>query len=169
MSATENARVVPLTVERLRERLADLPDRHEVWVSTIVGGDLVTDDVALMDVSVAGGQDVYVRLLPDPTDQYDTRTLIDDGIALRAGIERLLENHGDCFAGMPIHQVANDECVDDCTGCCADEVIDGLRELIANPECVRTASCEVGDHSYSWPCIKVAEPSTSPGTTDGGA
>lgn len=134
---TEKVRIAPLTVGRLREHIADLPDRYEVLIETIVGGDLVTDDVALMDVALAGHQDVYVRLVPDPCDDYRTRELIDDGIAFRDAVEAILDEHGDCFDGKPIHQVEGElgdqECVDECTGCCADDVVTRLRTLITRP------------------------------------
>ncbi|MCM0622189.1 hypothetical protein [Nocardioides bruguierae] len=80
--ADETPPVRPLTVARLREALADVPEATEVYIETIVGGDLVHADIALMQVTVAGYSDGYfVRLLPDPADNFDTRTLIDRGLA----------------------------------------------------------------------------------------
>ena len=36
----------------------------------------------------------------------------------------------------------------------------GIASPTANerPECVRTASCEPGDHTYSWPCVHAVTP-----------
>lgn len=76
-----------MTVRDLRERLADLPDHYEVMVETVVGGDLGTDDVPLEDVLAAGCHVPYVRLVPDPADYYDTRALIDEGLAARCAEE----------------------------------------------------------------------------------
>lgn len=129
MSET-TAAVRPLTARDLRERLADLPDTTEIHIETIVGGDLVNDDTALMDARLVTTADgYYLRLLPDPADPYGTRDLIDDGLAAREIVGAILDDHGDCFEGKRIHEVDVDECVDDCTSCCADEVIHRLRDL----------------------------------------
>ena len=123
-----------LTVRDLRERLADLPDYAQVYVETIVGGDLGTDDTALMDARVVTSADGhYLRLLPDPSDHYGTRDLIDYGLAAREVVEAILDHHGDCFEGKHIHQLDGDECADDCTGCCADDTIKRLRDLTPAP------------------------------------
>lgn len=123
-------RVRALTARDLRERLADLPDATEIHVETIVGGDLITDDTALIDarcVTTADGY--YLRLLLDPADPYGTRDLIDDGLAARESVTAILDDHGDCIEGANIHTWDGDECADDCPGCCADEVIRRVRDL----------------------------------------
>lgn len=38
-----------------------------------------------------------------------------------------------------------------------DPTCENERGAVA-PECVRSASCEPGDHSYSWPCVLAADP-----------
>lgn len=76
-----------LTVDHLRELLADLPGYYPVAIQTIVGGDLVTDDVDLVDIKVTGGSNdwsPHVVLVPDPADPYCTRDLIDEALAARA-------------------------------------------------------------------------------------
>lgn len=130
MSETTMTR--PLTVRQLREALAALPDAAPVYVETIVGGDLGTDDTALVDAQVGSDANGYwLRLLPDPADNYGTRDLIDHGLAAREVVGSILDEHGDCFEGKRIHELDGDECADDCTGCCADEVIRRLRDLAA--------------------------------------
>ncbi|UQS95207.1 hypothetical protein Pam4_64 [Pseudanabaena phage Pam4] len=73
-----------MTVRDLRAALDDLPDTAPVCVQTIVGGDLVHDDTALLAVEVVTDRDGYLlRLVPDDADPYRTRALIDLGLAVR--------------------------------------------------------------------------------------
>lgn len=90
MSVT-TVRSRPLTVEELRDRLAELVTlnrgRCPVLVQTIVGGDLVTDDVPVEAIRLAGHGDTYALLVPDAGDPYRTRELIDEALDHRAAAD----------------------------------------------------------------------------------
>ena len=73
-----------MNVERLIEALSELPGHYPVSVEVIVGGDLVTDDVPLERVTLAGESSAYVLLKPDQADNYGTRELIDEALEARA-------------------------------------------------------------------------------------
>lgn len=71
-----------LSVRQLIEQLERFPDYYPVVVETIVGGDIGTDVVDVEEVKVGGHHTAYVELIPDPSDNYGTRDLIDNGIAV---------------------------------------------------------------------------------------
>lgn len=75
------------TVGELREQLAPFPDYRPLVVEVTIGGDLVTDDVDLLELEEGGtSEGTYVRLRHAP-DDYDVRNLIDDGLAYREDLE----------------------------------------------------------------------------------
>lgn len=74
------------TVRDLITALEQFPDYYPLQVEVTVGGDLVHDTVALDEVRAEGLTDPYVCLVPAP-DEYDTRGLIDEGLAVRADRE----------------------------------------------------------------------------------
>ena len=120
-----------LTAGQLRDLIADVPDRAPVLVETIVGGDLVTADTALVDARVATDSDGhYLRLLPDPADEFGTRALIDHGLDARDVVGELLDEYGDRLEAATIHTWDEGrECVDDCDGCAVVDLVRQLRAL----------------------------------------
>lgn len=76
-----------ITVERLIEQLREVPGHLDVVIETIVGGDIGLDDVYLEEVEVRGVQP-SLCLIPDRSDSFDTRTLIDEGLEARAVAEQ---------------------------------------------------------------------------------
>lgn len=129
MSALDAGR--PLTVRDLRERLADSPDYADVYVETIVGGDLGTDDTPLVAADLTSDRDGYIlRLQPDRDDPYRTRELIDDALLAREVVADLIDEYaGEYDDQSLIHTRDGDYCADDCVGCAVLKIVGRLKWL----------------------------------------
>lgn len=77
----------PDTVGGLRDLLADVPDYWPLAIRIVVGGDLGTDDVDLVDVlRLSNSNGPYVAL--EPAADYNVAELVDNGLAAFHAIEQ---------------------------------------------------------------------------------
>lgn len=76
------------TVADLRRALDEVPDYYELGVEVIVGGDVITDTVALERTVIRDGGSAgpYVELIPAAS-SYEVREHIDNGLACYHALE----------------------------------------------------------------------------------